>query len=82
MSLNLSSKDYERLGSANTLAACDFIEYLLDNPDQLATIPNGSHVFHRTGDPWVDEQNQILAAQAEEKGETVMWVGSPVTTSA
>ncbi len=68
MRLSLSEQEYPRLGQVNTAATCDFIEYLLGNPDQLAQIPEGSHLLV------LDEQNRILAAQAETEGKQVLTV--------
>ncbi|NJL99875.1 MAG: hypothetical protein HC818_08065 [Synechococcaceae cyanobacterium RM1_1_27] len=83
MSLSLSNQDNKRLSQANADAAFDFIEQLLDNPEQIELIQNGSHVFHVSQDPWVNTQNQRLAAQLEAEGQTVMWVeGSRVLVGA
>jgi hypothetical protein len=75
MSSHLSDKDYERMGNTNAAAGLALLEHLLDNPNQIASIPEGVYVFQLTGDPWVDEQNRILAANQNDK---VFWAEIPV----
>jgi hypothetical protein len=75
MSSPLSDKEYERMGNTNAAAGFALLEHLLDNPDQITSIPEGAYVFQLTGDPWVDEQNRILAANQNDK---VFWTKIPV----
>ena len=67
----LTEQDTRRLVSSNINAGFDFLEFLLDHPEEIEKIPDGSTVLIATGDAWVDEQNAILAHQAQANGETI-----------
>ena len=73
MKLNLSQAEYRHLTTTNINAAFDHLEFLLEHPEEIEKIPNGAVVFSKTGDAWVDEQNAILAHQAQAKGETIYY---------
>ncbi|AFY62804.1 hypothetical protein [Synechococcus sp. PCC 6312] len=67
----LTEQETRRLVSSNINAGFDFLEFLLDHPEEIEKIPDGSTVIIPTGDAWVDEQNKVLAEQAQANGETV-----------
>lgn len=71
MKLNLSQEEYRHLTTTNINAAFNHLEFLLDHPEEIEKIPDSSTVIIPTGDDWVDEQNAILAHQAQANGETI-----------
>ncbi|NJP10937.1 MAG: hypothetical protein HC866_16870 [Leptolyngbyaceae cyanobacterium RU_5_1] len=72
MSQNLSDGERSRLGRVNLDAFFSHLNFLVDNPEAIETIPDNSTVVYQgTGDLWVDAQNANLAAQAIVNGENV-----------
>lgn len=78
MNLELSARERRRMAQVNGQKACDEILYLFENPDALAELPDGAHVFSLTGDAWVDEQNRLMAEQLKADGEPVVYLPQPI----
>lgn len=63
MKTNYTETEYQRLTEANTKAAFDYLEALIDHPEKIAEVPDGAIVVVPTEDEWVNEQNQAIAAK-------------------
>ncbi|WP_017658741.1 DUF5647 family protein [Baaleninema simplex] len=63
---------------ANAKAAGQFIDYLLENPESLDKIPNGSYVILETGNSEFDEENLRLKTRLEKQNETTLWTSEIV----
>ncbi len=78
MNLNLSNSEKSRLGSANLNSFFSHLDFLVDNPEFIETIPDGSTViYQKHKDNWVNIQNEKLAEQALGRGEKVHRVAQP-----
>ncbi|MDX2243772.1 MAG: type II toxin-antitoxin system RelE/ParE family toxin [Leptolyngbyaceae cyanobacterium bins.302] len=77
MNLNLTESERARLADANLDAFFAYINALVDNPELATPDLNNTTIFVATDDPWVNVQNEILAAQAEAEGEVVCRVTIP-----
>jgi hypothetical protein len=73
---DLTEEQRYRMAEANIDSAFEYLDFLLENPDALQEIPDGSTVILPTSEPWVDEQNNKIARHIEESGETVYRVQS------
>ncbi len=73
MSLNLTKAEQQRLAAVNLQVARQ-LGKALKNPEILADIPNGAVVFPVSLDPWINEQNEELAAIAVSEGKPVHWI--------
>ncbi len=80
MKLKLNKAEHKRLTTTNISATFEHLSYLLDHPEEITKIPDGAIVFTPTGDPWVDEQNSILANQAKSEGAVVHY-SQPLPTT-
>jgi len=67
--------EYQKLAEVNTEAVFDYIEDLIENPEQATEIPDGAVVLVPTEDEWVNQKNQELAEVQirEEGGELFYW---------
>jgi hypothetical protein len=63
MKTNYTETEDQRLTEANTKAAFDYLEALIDHPEKIAEVPDGAIVVVPTEDEWVNEQNQAIAAK-------------------
>jgi hypothetical protein len=78
MNLNLTDSERSHLGNVNLDVFFSHLDFLVDNPEAIATIPDGSTVVYEgTGDAWVNTQNDNLAAQAIANDENVHRVIAP-----
>lgn len=72
MNQNLNDNERSRLGNANLEAFFSHLNFLVDNPEEIDTIPNSATVIYQgTGDAWVNAQNDKLADQAVANGEKI-----------
>lgn len=71
---NLTNDQRQQMADANIAVAFDYLDFLLENPEALEKIPDGATVILPTGDSWVDEQNNQIAAQVEHTGGTIYQV--------
>lgn len=79
MNLNLNDADRSRLGYANLNNFFSHLNFLVDNPEAIESIPNNSTVIYQeTTDQWVDAQNDELGKQSQDRGENVHWVPLPL----
>lgn len=67
--------EYEKLAKVNTEAVFDYIEELIENPEEATEIPDGAVVVVPTEDEWVNQKNQEIAEDQvkEEGGEIYNW---------
>lgn len=79
MKLNLTDEERSRLGNANLDAFFAHVDFLMDNPDAIQSIPDGATIVIKTGDPWADAQNQLIAEQRKAKGVEIFEVEVPQT---
>ncbi|MEE3719215.1 hypothetical protein V2H45_20935 [Tumidithrix elongata RA019] len=78
MNLNLNDNERSHLGAANLDNFFSHLNFLVDNPEAVETIPSLSTVvYQETGDAWIDAQNDRLAVQALANGENVHRVIAP-----
>ena len=72
MNLNLNHNERKSLGEANLDTFFDHLNFLVDNPEEIKTIPKNSTIVYKEAvNDWVNTQNDLLAKQAESKGENV-----------
>jgi len=73
MNPNLTEDERNYLGEVNLDAFFSHLNFLVDNPEEVKKIPNGSTaIYQETGDDWVDKQNDNLADRAIANGEKVV----------
>lgn len=78
MNLDLNDSERSRLGAANLNSFFSHLDFLVDNPEIIETIPNKSTIIYQeTKDNWVNAQNEKLAEQALRRGEEVHRVPLP-----
>lgn len=65
MNMNLTDNERSRMGNANLDALCNHLEFLMDNPEAIADIQDGSTITLVTTDDWVNDQNQKLQTLLE-----------------
>jgi hypothetical protein len=65
--MNYTPDERNRLAQANINAAFDYLEELMDYPEEISSIPDGAIVIPPTGDEWVDQQNGEIAKYWSEK---------------
>lgn len=65
MSQNLSIEECKRMFAANIDALSKFLEDLVDHPEKISNIANGSVISLVTHDEWVNEQNLYLKVLME-----------------
>jgi hypothetical protein len=70
--MNLNKVEKEHLGNSNLDAFFSHLDFLLDNPEAIKDIPNNATVVYEdTLNPWVNSQNDKLAAIVAANGENV-----------
>jgi hypothetical protein len=75
---NLTEDERNYLGAANLDAFFSHLNFLVDNPEEVKKIPNGSTVIYQeTGDDWADKQNDNLAGRAIANGAEVVRITAP-----
>jgi hypothetical protein len=78
MNLNLTEDERNYLGEVNLDAFFSHLNFLVDNPEEVKKIPNGSTVIYQeTGDDWADKQNDNLADRAIANGANVVRIITP-----
>jgi hypothetical protein len=78
MNLNLTEDERNYLGQVNLDAFFSHLNFLVDNPEEVKKIPNGSTVIYQeTGDNWADKQNDNLADRAIANGAKVVRITAP-----
>ena len=72
MNLNLNNDERNYLGETNLDSFFSHLNFSVDHPEIIKTIPNNSTVVYKdAGNEWVNAQNDKLAEQAVANGENV-----------
>jgi hypothetical protein len=75
MKTNYTPNERRQLVETNINAAFDYLEGMMDHPEKISSIPDEAIVIVPTGNQWVNQQNENIAAKwAEEENRPIYHV--------